>query len=301
MSDISSLFDLHIQAYLQGPLLLAALAAFGLVVGVLTGLFGVGGAFIVTPLLNVGFGIPYELAIGSSLSFTVGTSSSAVGLHVRLGHFEPRSTFILAAASILGAWLGATCNTRLSDALGKHHYTLLMHALFVVMLVVTAWLVGRGRPEGPRGASLLQRLPIGPYIDLPQAGLKRISATGMVLVGLGIGAVGGMMGIGGGVLFMPLLILVVGLTAHQAVGTSLGVVAFSSVAGTVHFALEGHVNLCIVMALLVSSVIGVQIGAWACHRLHAARLQRYFAVLVALVAVCVAVELVRSLMTGVSH
>lgn len=298
MSDLTALFDLNFPAYLQGPALLAALLGFGLIVGVLTGLFGVGGAFIVTPLLNAGFGIPYELVIGSSLSFTIGTSSSAVGRHIRLKNFEPRSMAILAATSMGGAWAGAALNTGLNDMLGRHNYTMLMHVLFVAMLAMTAGLVVRGRPSERRGRSLLQRMRLGPSIDLPQAGLTGVSVLGLVGVGLTIGIMKGMMGIGGGVLFMPLLILVVGLTAHQAVGTSLGVVLFSSAAGTIKYALGGHVNLALVMSLLVSSVVGVQIGAAVCHRLHAARLQRYFAVLVGLVAVFVAVRLAMALLGG---
>ena len=66
----------EIPSYLSGPLLVCALVAFGLVVGVLTGLFGVGGGFVVTPLLNVLLGIPYNLSVGSSLSFIVGTSAA---------------------------------------------------------------------------------------------------------------------------------------------------------------------------------------------------------------------------------
>ena len=112
--------------------------------------------------------------------------------------------------------------------------------------------------------------------------------TGLFAVGILIGVMKGMMGIGGGVLLMPLLIVVVGLTPHQAVGTSLGVVVFSSIAGAVKYGLDGNVNLWVVMSLLVGSVFGVQIGAWICHRLHAAKLRRYFAILVALVGLCVA-------------
>jgi hypothetical protein len=134
-----------------------------------------------------------------------------------------------------------------------------------------------------------------PYINLPTAELDRVSLMGLFLVGATIGLMKGMLGIGGGVLLMPLLILVVGLSAHQAVGTSLGVVVFSSIAGTIEYARKGNVNLWIVLALLISSVFGVQIGAYICHKLHADRLQKYFAVLVALVAVMVAVRLVWTL------
>jgi len=296
MSPMEALFNLNIDGYLQGPLLLAALAGFGLVVGFLTGLFGVGGAFAVTPLLNVGFGIPYGLAIGSSLSFTVGTSCSGLRRHVRLGNFEPRSTIILAVGSVVGAVLGATLNRSCYLALGRQRYTLTMHGLFVVLLVLTAWLVGRKNTGRPAGPSPLQRLPLGPRMDLPAANLSAVSVPGLCILGVAVGITTGMMGIGGGVLFVPLLILALGLGPHQAVGTSLGVVVFGSMAGTIKYSLNGNVNLWIVMSLLVSSVVGVQIGAWLCQRLDAARLRRYLAILIVLVALAVATRLTHCLL-----
>ena len=298
MSDLQALFDMDIGAYLQGPALLAALVGFGLLVGTLTGLFGVGGAFLLTPLLNVGFGIPYPLAIGSGLSFTIGTSSSGMRRHVRLDNFEPRSMFILAGASMAAAVLGGVLNKALDVSLGRYNYTLMMHALFVAVLILTAWVVWRNKPQHPSGKSPLQRLRLPPHIDLPAAGLKAVSVPGLCAVGILIGIMKGMMGIGGGVLFMPLLILVVGMTPHRAVGTSLGVVVFSSIAGTIKYGLDQNVNLWIVMSLLISSVLGVQLGAWICHQLHAGRLRRYFAALVLLVAVAVAARMAYQLHQG---
>lgn len=287
MSSLETVFDLNFEAYLQGPALLAAMAGMGLVVGVLTGLFGVGGGFLITPLLNVAFGVPYQLAIGSGLSFTIGTSASGMRRHSRLGNFEPRSMVILAATSMLGAVLGATLNGSLHVALGERNYTLMLHCLFLVTLGITAWLVARGNINDGTRKSLLQRMP-PPRIDLPRAGLAGVSLPGLCMVGLFIGVMKGMLGIGGGVLLMPVMILVVGLTPHQAVGTSLGVVLFSSIAGAAKYGADGHVNLCLVMSLLVSSVFGVQLGARICHSLHAERLKRYFAILVGLVAIAVA-------------
>ncbi|MCK4601903.1 MAG: sulfite exporter TauE/SafE family protein, partial [Phycisphaerae bacterium] len=169
MSNLQTLFDLDFNAYLQGPTLLLALAAFGLAVGILTGLFGVGGGFMVVPLLNVLFGIDYSLAVGSSLSFIIGTSASGASRHMRLRNFAPRATLILAIASMLGAVLGATLNKFFKEILGEHNYTLMMHGLFVIVLLATAWLMFR-RPAGRHGAkSLLQRLRLPPRVDLPAA------------------------------------------------------------------------------------------------------------------------------------
>ncbi len=83
---------------------------------------------------------------------------------------------------------------------------------------------------------------------------------------------------------MPLLMIVVGLTAHQAVGTSLGIVVFGSVAGTIKHGLAGNVSLVVAMALLVGSSLGVQAGVAVCQRWRARRLRRAFALLALLVA-----------------
>jgi len=280
MTQVLQLFDLGFQARLQGLPLLPALMVLGLAVGVLTGLFGVGGAFLITPLLRVVFGIPYSLAIGSSLCYTIGAGSSGAARHMRLRNFEPRGVVILGLAGVFGALLGAKLNRYLNLSQGERGYTLTINGFFIVVLLATAWLIGRNPKQERTGRSVLQRLPLPPRIDLPRAGLTRVSLPGMLLIGLFVGVMNGLMGIGGGVLFMPMLILVVGLTPHQAVGTSLGVVLFSSTSGTISYALDGKVNLCIVMSLLVGSVVGIQFGARLCHRLHAARLRRWFAVVV---------------------
>jgi len=295
MNELQRIFDLNFDAYLHGPELVVLLAALGLAVGVLTGLFGVGGAFVITPLLKVAFGIPYELAIGSSLCFTIGTASSGMARHMRMRNFEPRCVLVLGLTSIAGAVAGATLNKFLRETLGEHDYTLMMHVLFIVILTATALLVARNKADGRSGRSLLQRLPVAPYIDLPAGELSRVSLPGLCALGVGIGVLQGMMGIGGGVLLMPLLILVVGLTAHQAVGTSLGVILFGSTAGTIKYGLDGSVNMWVAMGLLVGSVFGVQIGAMICRKLHGRRLRRYFAILVLLVVAALVADLAHKL------
>ncbi len=295
---MTALADIAAEAYLSGPVLLCALAGMGLVVGVLTGLFGVGGAFLATPMLNVLFGIPYATAVGSSLSFTIGTSVSGWSRHARLKNFEPRSMLLLAAGAMIGVLLGATIHGWLEATYGRggsRNYTLIMHAMFVVVLTLTAWLVARGGARARGGLSLLQRVKLPPRIHLKAADLEHVALPGIVAVGLLIGVTTGLLGIGGGVLFVPLLILAVGLTVHQAVGTSLGVVVFSSIIGTVRYGLTGHVNLWIVMSLLAGSTAGVQLGAWICNRLHAKRLRQYFAAIVMLTAVLIAADIVKKI------
>lgn len=294
------MLELPADAYLSGAALLCALAAMGAVIGVLTGLFGVGGAFLITPMMIVLLGIDESLAVGTSLCFVIGTAAAGYRRHARLKNVEPRSVLILSAGAVAGTVLGTLLHQFLRSALaeGALDFKVLMRALFVVLLMATAWLVYRGPGRHGSGRSLLQRLPGWPRVDLPAAGVRDVSLAGLCLVGVSVGVLKGLLGLGGGVLFMPLLLLAVGLGAHQAVGTSLGVVLFSSIAGTMQHGMLGNVSLVVAMALLVGSSPGVQFGAWLCQSLHAARIRRYFAVIVFLAVVVVAADLAVKVVRG---
>ncbi|HET6427575.1 MAG TPA: sulfite exporter TauE/SafE family protein [Phycisphaerae bacterium] len=292
---LAALLDLH------GPGLWGAMAAFGLLVGLLTGLFGVGGGFMIVPLLKLLFGIPYPVATGSSLSFTIGSGAAGMARHLRLGNVEVRAMILMGAGAILGAWLGKDLQGFLATAIGsdgKAGFNMVMDGLFIGLLLLTAFLIWSRKDDEPTGTSLLQRLRLGPRIDLPKTGLVGVSAAGLVLIGVLVGGMTGLLGIGGGVLFMPLLILVVGLRPHQAVGTSLGVVLFGSISGTIGYGLRGDVDLPIVVSLLIGSTVGIQIGAALCQRLHAARLRRYFVMLVLAVVVWLAWNFIATLAGG---
>ncbi len=280
--------------YMSGLPLLCALAGLGWAIGILTGLFGVGGGFLITPVLIVAFGIDESLAVGSSLSLMIGTGAAGLARHARLGNVEPKSMLILGGGSVGGAILGTELHVFLRTSLGLAgpvDFHVAMRGLYVVLLLATGWLVLRGSAERRGTRSLLQRLPLPPRVDLPHASLTGVSLFGMSLLGVCVGVLSGLLGVGGGVLFMPILLLVVGLSAHQAVGTSLGVVLFAAIAGTIKHGLLGTVNLWIAMACLMGSTIGVQLGAWLCHRLHAEKLRRYFALVVFAAAAVVAADL----------
>ena len=285
----------EISANLSGPWLVGALAGIGLVVGVLTGLFGVGGAFLIVPVLNIALGIPYTLATGSSMSFTLGTGAAGWARHMRLGNVAVKTMTILSGAAACGTVLGADLHACLRHCLGQRTFTLTMHGLFIVALAATAWLVFAWSPRERQGPSLLQRFALGPRIHIRQADMPGVSLPGLCLAGLAVGVLKGLLGIGGGVLLMPLMLVVVGLEIRQAVGTSLGVVLFSSLVGAVVYGQGGHASLWIVMPLLAGSIVGVQAGTWMCHRLHAQHIRRYFALLVLLVIVVVGWDFVRKM------
>jgi uncharacterized membrane protein YfcA len=291
---MTGLYD--VPANLSGSALLAALSLLGAVVGVLTGLFGVGGAFMIVPLLNVLLGVPYTLATGCSMCFTIGSSSAGWSRHMGLGNVATKTMLILAGSAVAGTVLGAELQGFMAGSMAEH-FTAAMHALFLVVLGLTAWLVWGWSPHEPSaGGSLLQRLSLGPKIEIRRAGLKDVSLPGLCAVGLGIGVLKGLLGIGGGVLFMPVMLIVVGLSMRHSVGTSLGVVLLSSLAGAIIFGAKGQVSLWVVMPLLVGSSLGVQLGAWLCQRLHAGRIQRWFVLLVLAVMAIVGWDFARKLL-----
>ncbi|MBI5722655.1 MAG: sulfite exporter TauE/SafE family protein [Planctomycetes bacterium] len=286
---MTGLFDLDVQAYIGGPALFAALAAVGFVVGILTGLFGVGGAFLINPLLNVLLGISYTLATGSSMSYTIGAGAAGWARHLRLGNVAPKTMLILAGGAVCGTLLGGDLHQHLKTAFGPDRFTLIMHGLFVVMLVVVAVLTVKS-PQEPTGWSLLQKIPVGPRITIRTASLRRISLPGLVAAGLLVGVFKGMLGIGGGVLFLPIMMLVVGLSMKQSVGTSLGVVLLSSVAGAIFYGSHGQANMWIIITLLAGSSFGVQIGVWLSGRLRVAKMKWMFALLVLATACMIAAD-----------
>ncbi len=298
MNELSELFSLNFEAYLQGSGLVAALVGMGLIVGVTTGLFGVGGAFLVNPFLIVLLGIPETLVVGSGLSFTIGTGAAGTARHWRMKHVDAKTALWLVAGALPCVMLGKLLHEGLRDALGPEFFPALFRLFYLLVLLVTGWIILRA-PFGPEGRkSILQRMGLGPHVDLCKGKIKGISLPGLLLVGGSIGLIKGLLGIGGGVLFVPLLLMAVGLRIHMAVGTSLAVVVLSSIFGTALYGQSGQVNMLLVMSLLLGSVVGIQLGSWMCRQLHAEKLQRSFGYVVLLAAVLVGVDLVLKLAKG---
>lgn len=298
MKELLELFRMDFNAYIHGPMLLLALVGIGFIVGVLTGLFGVGGGFLVNPLLLVLLGIQETLVVGGSLCFTIGTGAAGMARHWRTKHIDFKAALFLALGAIPCVMLGKYLHMGLRNGLGEAHFAVVYRILYLIILLITAWVVFRAPVGTGKTQSLLQRLPVGPQVDLAGGELIRVSVPGILLVGGIIGLMKGLLGIGGGVLFVPLLLAVVGLQMHLTVGTSLGAVVVSSIFGTLLYGQSGEVNMLLVMSLLVGSAVGVQIGARLCHKLAAKRLQRYFIGVVLVTAIMVAADLLIKLVRG---
>lgn len=296
MTEILHLIAPQFTASLSGIWLYLALALMGAVIGALAGLFGVGGGFLLVPLMNALLGVPIELAAGSTICYIIGTSTTGMVRHIKLGNVEVFAAVVLSVGSITGAVVGDILQNVLivSVAHGNQtEFSNIMQILFIVLLLVIARIMYKEPERKEGGDTLLQRLPLPPHIDLPQAGLKRVSLPGLVLIGFFGGTLTGLMGVSGGVLFMPILVVAVGFTPRMAVGTSLAVVLMASIAAIIKKTLTGggKVSIVIALALLVASAVGVELGVVMGQRLKSEKLRRYFVFVVFGAIIIVAVKL----------
>lgn len=289
-----------------------ALLALGLAVGIVSGMFGVGGGFMLTPLLNLLLGVPYPVAVGSGLCQMIGAAASAFLRHRELGQGEPRVDWLMLGGSLMGVHAGADTLRFLSriPRWRVHGHLVLpvklvLQPAYVFVLLATAVLMlaeslrrrTRALEEAERAAGgPLARIRVPPYVALSRVGLPRVSVPLLAYLGFGMGFLSGLLGIGGGVALMPVLLYGLGFPIRQAAGTGILVLLFTVMVGTVEHSLAGHVHLTIAFLLLVGSSLGAQFGALATHWLSAPVLRACFALVILGTAAALLIDLARSVL-----
>lgn len=275
---------------LHSPFFIGQLVALGIGVGFLTGLFGVGGGFIATPIMISMLGVDPTVAVGSSLGFTLGASSFGLRKHWRSGNLASRTALLVGGGSTVGMVFGYFLHNAAAQMYGEQ-FDRAISIAFVALLGVVAALLMATANRVARRYSPLANLRLPPYIHIRKVGMP-ISIIGLIGVGIPAGMLGGLFGVGGGIVLIPILTLVVGLTPHVAVGTSLGAVLISSIVGCALYAFGSRsVDLAIIAALVAGSWLGTKLGVWTCNRLHAKHLQRLFALVVATAAIFLLIQL----------
>ena len=275
----------RLSAGIGHEVFLPALVLFGLFVGFVAGMFGMGGGFLLTPTLMYVFGVPAPIAVGSALCQTCGTSLASFLKYRHLKRGEPRIDLVMIGGSLIGVDAGTRLLTHLSGLgawriHGGHPVPavqVVLDLLFLLLLSATAlfifqdvrrtWSQSGARGDTTIPGPLVTRIRIPPYIDLPNVQLTQVSVPMMCYLGFVLGLVSGMMGIGGGVLFMPVLLYGFGLSARNAAGTGILLLLCTVLVGTFEQALHGYVSLKLAMAILIGSSVGTQLGALTTHYL----------------------------------
>lgn len=297
MSDYLTYILPEFSAVISGPLLIVVLALLGLLIGFIAGLFGVGGGFLLVPMMNVLLGIPMELASGSATCYIIGTSTTGFLRQISNKNVELKVFANISIGSLTGAILGDVIQNFLITNVARGNqmaFEKVSLIIFFILLLIIAAIMYFSPSESKNKELFLQKFPIGPRINLKNAGIDGLSMTGLFFIGLIGGVLTGLLGVSGGVLFVPILILGVGLSAKIATGTSLGVVLVASLTAVIKKAIAGpgKINLSIVLSLLVASAIGIQTGIKVGDKLHAERLKKYFSIVVLLAALLVFYKIV---------
>jgi uncharacterized protein len=279
------MFEARLGAGIGHVVSLPALMLVGLAVGYIAGMFGMGGGFLLTPSLMYVFGVPPQIAVGSALCQSCGTSLASLLKYRHLKRGEIRIDLVMLGGGLIGVDAGTRILTYLGS-LGKWQMSaghsvpivqLALDILFIVLLVSTALFIysdvrRNWKETVPRGdrtipGPLVTRVRIPPYIDLPNVQLKQVSVPMMCYLGFLLGLISGLMGIGGGVLFMPVLLYGFGLSARNAAGTGILLLLATASVGTFEQAVHGFVSLKLAMVILIGSSLGTQLGALTTHYL----------------------------------
>ena len=268
------------------------IVALGALTGVLSGMFGVGGGFLTTPLL-IFYGVPPTVAAASSASQVTGASVSGVFAHSRRGGVDYQIGGVMVAGGVLGTGIGAML-FRLFQELGQ--IDTVINILYVVLLGGIGAVMARESIQSLRAARSGVAIPARKRRHHPlvaalpgrwrfyRSGLY-ISPLAPLLLGVVTGILTMLMGIGGGFVLVPAMLYILGMSANVVVGTSLFQILFVTMATTMMHALTTKaVDIVLAVFLLLGSVSGAQIGAKFAQSVSPVRLRLLLAVIVLLVA-----------------
>ncbi len=274
------------------------LLGLGGMVGILSGMFGVGGGFLMTPLLFF-IGIPPAVAVATEANQIVASSFSGVLAHFRRRTVDFRMGTVLLIGGLIGAGLGVVVFNYLKS-LGQ--VDLLVTLCYVVFLGVIGSLMfieslralrkakkGGGAPAKRRQRGWVHAMPF--KMRFRTSGLY-ISVIPPVLVGLCVGVLSAIMGVGGGFIMVPAMIYLLGMPTKVVVGTSLFQIIFVTAFTTMLHATTNYtVDVVLAVLLLVGGVIGAQIGTVIGARMPAEQLRVLLAALVLVVCGKLALDL----------
>ena len=281
------------------------LLLFGLggLVGFLSGLFGVGGGFLMTPLLLM-VGIPSTVAAASDSNQIVAASTSGTYAHWRMGNVDFKMGFLLLIGGVLGGTVGVQI-IKILRAMGNADFVIKM--TYVLMLGIVGFYMFLESLQALRKKGVVAAKRVEPgkpsvYVRLIQAlpwqmRFEKSGGTFSVLLplilGVMVGILAAIMGVGGGFIMVPVMVYMLRMPMHVVVGTSLFQILFTCINVTVMQSITNHnVDLVLAVILLVGSTLGAQIGAKLSRRLHADQLKILLASIVLLVMVQILVSLI---------
>ncbi|MVA98493.1 TSUP family transporter [Nitratireductor sp. CAU 1489] len=275
------------------------LLAMGAAVGFLSGLFGVGGGFLITPLL-IFYNIPPAIAVATGANQVVASSFSGALAHFKRGTLDMKLGTVLLAGGIVGSTLGIYVFSLLRqmgqlDLFVSLLYVVLLGTVGGMMFVESVHAIRNARRginpnlKRPGQHNWIHRLPLKMRF---RASKLFVSIIPVLVLGAAIGFLASIMGVGGGFIMVPAMIYLLKVPTNVVIGTSLfQIVVVSAYTTIVHATTNQTVDIILAMALMVGGVAGAQYGAKAGQKLRGEQLRALLASLVLAVALRLAYDL----------
>jgi len=245
------------------------LPGFGFLIAIVASLTGIGGGIFIVPVLTLLYTFSPQNAIGTSLTSIVFTAVASTLNYARQRRIYWRTGLILAAVTAPGAYLGAWLTSLLNARdLG------LIFGFFLVFVAVYIITDGSNlrRSKSQRKASTEK-----PDSELVKSGKTMAIGAGLSFFG---GLASGLLGIGGGLLVVPIMTFAMGMSIHLATATSMFTMIFTSISGVTQHYQANHINFESALLLVLGAVFGAQVGAYASKRISGKNLRRVFGVVV---------------------
>ena len=287
----------------QHSVSLLIIIGLGFAVGLLSGLFGVGGGFLMTPLLIM-IGVPPTVAAASDSNQIVAASASGTFAHYRLGNVDFKMGIYLLVGGVIGG-TGGVQIIKILRQMGNADF--LIQITYVLMLGFVGFYMFMESLQGIRAVKVRETPAPAPQKDSAYARLlkslpfqTRFDKSGVVLspivplfLGGLVGVLAAIMGVGGGFIMVPVMVYLLRMPMHVVVGTSLFQVLFTCINVTIMQSYSNHtVDFVLALLLLVGSTLGAQIGARLSTHLKEDQLKIFLASLVLLVMVKMLLSLV---------
>ncbi|HHC73435.1 MAG TPA: sulfite exporter TauE/SafE family protein [Thiotrichales bacterium] len=247
----------------------------GIVTGLLLGIFGSGGSIITTPALLYLLDVEPKSAIAMSLGIVAVTATLTAWQHWRRGNVNLKITAVFGLFGVVGTYAGAL--------LGVVTPVVIQLTIFALVMYAAAWRMLKPAPVHKSVGAACADCPDGGYCD-------DLDYRHIAMHGIGVGLLTGVVGVGGGFLIVPALVLLSGLSMKQAVGTSLSIVSVKSFAGFAGYAWAVPIDYPLMAAFTAIAVAGSVVGSRLCHRLPADRLKTGFGGFLLLVATYILIK-----------
>ena len=248
-------------------------------IGIVSGLFGIGGGFLIVPVLSALYG--FRLAwIGIASCQALGQATTGL-MARRIDWHHLQLPLIVSGGLLTGVWFGSRMLTLAAADVeaGETGETIVLGTYSVLLTLVgllALWETRRASQGRPLPRGWLARWPLPPYASFPQLDASKTSIVVLAWFGLAVGFLAGLLGLSGGMIMLPGLIYCIGLGTHQAVAVTLVVVwLVASQAAMIH-AWYGRVELVPAMALLAGGSVGARIGTQLSGRLGGPSLRKHF-------------------------